>query len=478
MNPSPMLTHSTFVRGTQRIASLLLSIVVLSAPCFAQRTSAADNEVKLVVALFRHGVRSPEPGFDQQKADQHSSFRWPDLSAWNVMRSTDCDCGDGWGYLTLHGRDLVRGLGKYYGAYYKRTWSPSFNVYLWADAENQRTRHTAKALLEGFREAGIGSSRVDSLSQCTPDLLFHPFQAGCGTPDPTKLSNISSRIEGNWGGWTNTYSTQFQELFRSLGCVAMDCNFGRDSESVKPWTGGTRPSSPISWTGRFSYASSATEAFLLEYANRMKAGWGTVNTDQISSMLTLHEFFFQETQRERYLAKVLGSNLVKEIYNVIHSKVSGRKVGCPHAPLGSQFVGLVGHDTNLANVGALLDLNWKFDDPALPKDMRGLPDNDALPAGALVFELRQRNGAWVVRVEYVTQSPLQMRDGPVSEPYRIRVVGRGCTLPGSNCEMSFDTFKDLVNQNVDADFLSTCDGNTQTCEPGGGTSDCKKPIQR
>jgi len=47
-----------------------------------------------------------------------------------------------------------------------------------------------------------------------------------------------------------------------------------------------------------------------------------------------------------------------------------------------------------------------------------------------------------------------------------------------NCEMSFDRIKNLVNQNVDADFLSKCDGNTQTCEPGGGTSDCKKPIRR
>jgi hypothetical protein len=68
---------------------------------------------------------------------------------------------------------------------------------------------------------------------------------------------------------------------------------------------------------------------------------------------------------------------------------------CPRPTDDSQFVGFVGHDTNLANMNVLLSVGWDFADPKLPPSLRQLPPNDALPAGALVFELRKGpQGAW------------------------------------------------------------------------------------
>ena len=294
--------------------SVLLCIVVLSSSSFAQGSKADADELKLVVALFRHGVRSPEADFDQEEADKHSKNKWPDLPAWNVM-GKDCEnagkTAEGWGYLTKHGQQIATGLGTYYGNYYKQgPWSGGFQkVYFWADAENQRTRETAAALANGFRAAGIPDVKVDSLTPCTRDLLFHPFEAECGTPDPRKFADIASYIASNWKTtWTKKYKAQFDQLFRTLGCSADDCatcdisHCFTDADTVTSWKLGAPRTSPIKWTGRFSYASSASEAFLLEYANNMQVGWGNVDAGGLRKMLFLHEFFFDQTERQPYIS--------------------------------------------------------------------------------------------------------------------------------------------------------------------------------
>src|SRR4030095_98493 len=131
----------------------------------------------------------------------------------------------------------------------------------------------------------------------------------------------------------------------------------------------------------------------------------------------------------------------------------------------SQFVGFVGHDTNLASVGSLLHLGGKFDDTRLPDDTRNLPNNDALPAGALVFELRLRDGAYIVRVEYVTQSLYQMRyPSKYDVPFRLRVQGDDCDYRLRPREIPFAKFKQRVALAVDQRFLSTCSqGSMQIC---------------
>jgi hypothetical protein len=174
---------------------------------------------------------------------------------------------------------------------------------------------------------------------------------------------------------------------------------------------------PVAWSGQFSFASGASEAFLLEYANNMTVGWNRIPVPpqrgapwSLRDMMQLHEFFFDQMDRQPYLAKIQGSNLVREISDQINRKAGGPMLGqCPRASAESRFVGLVGHDTNLASVGALLNLGWRFDDASLPPDTFGLPANNALPAGALVFELRKGARGYFVRIAYVTQSLLQMR---------------------------------------------------------------------
>ncbi|HEY6249653.1 MAG TPA: histidine-type phosphatase [Candidatus Angelobacter sp.] len=115
-------------------------------------SAPANSDLKLVVALFRHGVRAPTKDFNEE-AKQHSGQPWPGLRDWKVMEEKDCDKGEGWAYLTVHGQQLAQRLGAFYGREYKKAWPNGFKVYLWADDENQRTRETARALGQGFVSA-------------------------------------------------------------------------------------------------------------------------------------------------------------------------------------------------------------------------------------------------------------------------------------------------------------------------------------
>ena len=66
---------------------------VTAAQAVRRRTAAADGDLQLVVALFRHGIRAPLSEFGKNAKD-HSKDAWPDLvNDWHVDP-------DGWGDLT------------------------------------------------------------------------------------------------------------------------------------------------------------------------------------------------------------------------------------------------------------------------------------------------------------------------------------------------------------------------------------------
>jgi hypothetical protein len=328
------------------------------------------------------------------------------------------------------------------------------------------------------------------------DPLFHPFAATCGTPDPKELKRIVQEITDNHLKWLNEY----QDPFGKLDVDVLACNnpcrktSGNNTpapspipnatptpspceplhcqeEKVSAWGSPTptpRPSSPIKWDGKFSYASSATEAFLLEYANGMNPGWGQVDVGQkgphpkLSDLLRLHEFYFKITERDWYLARIQGANLLREIHDQLNRQAGGPVDGeCPRGDGDTRFVGLVGHDTNLANLNELLNVTWKFDGSQLPDDTRNLPENDALPAGALVFELHGDNPKnYRVRIQYVTQSLCEIRNAPLpGDAYRLLT---SCGV-AEQCEMSLAKFNQIAEEIINKyrGFLSHCNENKQ-----------------
>lgn len=467
-------------------------------PSPSSSTAELEGELKLVVAVFRHGVRAPLPAFNGT-ANDYSAQKWPDIQDWRMPPDKT------WGDLTSRGQVLATALGNYYATWYrKKAWNGGFKVYLWADTD-PRTIDTADALSQGFVQGGLPSADVTfrfvaSKLDCptiTPDPLFHPFRAKCGVPDPTALDEAIKRINRQREDAETKYASNFDDLYNVLKTGGTPHILLKDIvDKVEVCKSGSDPckpcDSPITWSGlfkgnpssgQFPYASSASEAFLLEYANTMppnQIGWGAVDAAKnLHSMMQLHEFYFKMTEQDPYLAKIAGSNLTREIVTLLDRKAGrNEKIDgeCPRGDKESQFIGLVGHDTNLADVGALLKLSWKFSNASLPPgetlppDTLGLPDNDALPAGALVFELREGPRGYRVRVNYVAQSLLQMRgksDRPPTEPYRFKVVcqdEKGAAL--DPCEISLHQFEAVVAGALGDNnpFLSGCANGNEVCQ--------------
>ena len=453
----------------------------------AQSLPASQPEPQFVVALFRHGVRAPLKEFADH-ANDYAGQCWPAKpSDWGAKH---------WGDLTAHGQLLAVHVGEYYSDRYRNSLPPPFRVFLWTDVDD-RTLATAEALATGFRKRGVAPKdvmvasrpvtvRPDKDADRDPDPLFHPFKAGCGTPERYRLDAIARFINIQWADWAKR-DDRFAQLSRVLACPTEKCTktctpLERVQDVATAWAKGEERKSPIKWKstspdhpGLFPYGSSASEAFLLEYANHMLVGWGNVSPPNpaakqyLAAMMGLHEFYFDKTERDSYLALIDGSNVVREISDQLNRQAGRATRGqCPRGDKDARFIGLVGHDTNLATVGALLNIHWSFSGMPPEFGMRDLPNDDALPAGALVFELYKQSGVYSIRVVYITQSPRQMYDGGSGELFPL--LAR-CTINNKEkypCDLSLDEFNDLVAGALGKDnyFLTTCstDGKEQLCK--------------
>ena len=121
-----------------------------------------------------------------------------------------------------------------------------------------------------------------------------------------------------------------------------------------------------------------------------------------ASALTLHNAQFDLMERTPYIAARQGSMLLRAVLSALQGNAASGQLTGPMPPNDAAFVAFVGHDTNLANLGAMIEAEWS----ATPQ----VPDQTA-PASALVFELRlQANGARDVYVYYLAQSLAQMRE--------------------------------------------------------------------
>src|SRR5438270_12837737 len=133
---------------------------------------AADSELRYVVILSRHGVRSPTA--KPEDLNRYSAEPWPD---WGVAP----------GMLTPHGRDLIKIVAAWDRSYLAQEsllsaagCGEAKYVFAWSDSDT-RSRESATAFLDGL-VPGCGAS-----AQARPpgetDPLFDPFDSGIGPPD-------------------------------------------------------------------------------------------------------------------------------------------------------------------------------------------------------------------------------------------------------------------------------------------------------
>jgi len=345
------------------------------------------------VILSRHGVRAPT----RDPTPLAPSRPW---GAWPVLN---------YGDLTLRGEDLMRRFGIFYrNAVISSGLLPQPGCNLWRDrvyvyADNdQRTLRSGEGLLTGigplcgFAVHSRGSGK---------DPLFHPGGERKRIMDAPELKT--------------TYRTAVSELRTALGCCALD---------------GPTP---------LGVASTASEIFQLEYANGMQVAWGRTGPDVrkfLNDVVALHVLYASLNHRSPNAAREEGSNLLANVGATLQQMAGGGDGGFTQAyrpPASSKIVFIVGHDTNLANVGGLLGLHW-----TLP----GFPPDD-MPAGsALAFELR-RCGLTAVCVRAVYRS--QTLDFMRNPAGRAAIVESAVAIPECPKSCSLADFRALVARKVD-----------------------------
>jgi 4-phytase/acid phosphatase len=409
------------------LAVAFVAATCASAEAQTQPQAAAAPQLRSVVIITRHGVRSPT---DPAELTPYSARPWP---VWEVPP----------GYLTPHGAEAMTHFGAAYRTLYAsqgvlpRSGCPApESVYVWADTD-ERTKATARALLDGLAphcaltalDAGDGN-----------DPLFHALPA-IGKADAA-ISRAS--LAGSFGSSPESlvaaHEPTFQKLDAILGCAQARCT----RVSQVPSAVQTAKSGLASLQGPVDLASTAVEDFILAYADGKPAsdvGWGQVDAQTLLQLSQLHVLKSLVSTQLPYNARALASNLLAHVVATVDASATGRSNGKTRVPPAARFVAFVGHDTNLEAIAGALRLRW-----LLP----GYQIDDTPPGGALVFEIYQSSNGPFVRTFYTAQTLDEMRTLSTSAPERAPVFVPGC--PALDCPL--DAFDRATAAAIDPAFVA------------------------
>jgi len=433
-------------RRNLSIACLFFLITLSVAAQTASHTSEnADAELKFVVYVSRHGVRSPTGKVE--KYSSYSNAPWP---TWDVAP----------GYLTAHGYHLMEIFGGYVrmklanqGLLRATGCDDAAHITIHADSD-QRTRETGKALAAGLFPGCI--IKVQNLPEGDNDPLFHSIAAGVGKPDPAlAAAAVSGRIGGDPNNLTNAYHTQLAALDKLLATCGVAASPETKRTSLLDIPAKLAPGDDDGLTklnGPLNTASTITENFLLEYTQGMDASnvaWGCVDGDKLRSLIDLHTAASDFAGRTKAIARMQVSNLLDHVRRAMEQSVTGKPVsGAPGTP-ADRALFLIGHDTNLTNIAGLLDLTWIMD---------GRRD-DTPPGGGLIFELWRTpaTGTYSVRIYYSAQTLEQMRSASKltleDPPQRVPVFLPDCSAEDFSCP--WPSFAKTLNQAIDPHYVSS-----------------------
>ncbi len=390
------------------------------------------GELVRMVILSRHGVRSPT-GTPEALA-RWTVSKWPDFKVPP-------------GHLTARGGDLVQLMGVYYRDYlaeqglFTRAGCPAQErVHVHADVD-QRTQVTAERILEGFAPGcGLPVRKADS----ERDPLFHPVEANlCKFNLEQARDAVMQRAGGDFAALARKERDALHELQGILQCCTprtCDKSFGGPGGPCKLPALPTRlkvDPAKVSLEGGLAIASTYSEILLLEYGNGFAGkefGFGRADVAKMQQGFKLHVLAFDIVQRAPYIAQHQGSMLLGKITDALASAA-----GDPRLVL------FAGHDTNIANVAAMLGANWH-----LP----GYQPNQTPPGGALAFELRRgRDGQLRVYGSYLAQSLSQLREArPLSArspPLKQALRMPACSSDSEGHPCLLGDFVKAVKQAVD-----------------------------
>jgi 4-phytase/acid phosphatase len=383
-------------------AAILLSST--GSVAFAQPSAKTDLRVDRVVMLMRHGVRPPTkaPPVPEGTATEP----WPE---WPVQP----------GYLTPHGADALRRLAAADRAQFlaeglmPRTGCARVRVV--ADSD-QRTIATGDV----WAAAVAPGCKVDisHRPQDVADPIFSPIdeRAVAFDADAARVAILDAAGQDGIA----REERRLQPIVSRLDAIlcrpaAPGCGIAREPSGLAP----VKPNARPKLRGSLDRASTVAQILLLEYADgkpMREVGWGRASAADIAGTSELHAVEFRLLARPRYVA----ARGLSGIGAVMRAAIDDDKPGAPAVTM------LSGHDTNIANLGGLLDLHWQ---------VPGLAADDPSPGGAIMFErLVDTAGHRYVRAVYRSQSLDQIRAltkfGGVNKPYRTVMPIPTCSARG------------------------------------------------
>lgn len=373
----------------------------------------APLKLQRVVMLMRHGVRPPTKAkvTPEGMADQP----WP---KWSV------DFGE----LTQHGYDAVKLVGQWdHANWVKRGLLPAQGCPTAGEIEvaassKSRTQATARALVEGmWADCKVAVTFPESPDA---DVEFHPIDAGAMPMDADEAYRAVQALAppGGMEQEVKNRAALFALLNKALGCCAPKfCETqgkpkGCDMSQMAPGIVRNEDDRP-DVGDPFGLASTVSQTFLLEYLEGMPmkdVAWGRLSREEIETLLEFHSIKFYYEGRAPYVAARAASPLASRMLGAMEK--------------GPKLTVLVGHDTNIADLGGFLDLHWTV--PGYPRD-------DPPPGGAIGFEvLADAQGKQFVRAFYRSQNMPQVRElqvlsdaNPASYTYlEIPGCAERCTL--------------------------------------------------
>jgi len=411
------------------IAPFVMLSCVSAAAAQPSAAATSSSDLRLVVVITRHGVRSPT---DPTELTPYAAKPWP---VWEVPP----------GNLTLHGATLMTMMGASYRAHYAAAGLlPSSgcpaadSVYVWADID-QRTKATATALLDGLApNCGLASHDNGSAE----DPLFDPLPQIAKADPATASASVLGSVGEDPQALLAANADSFARLDAILGCGAAAC---RRMSSVPIALESSRATGLAGLGGALDLAGTAVEDFILAYADGKplsEVGWGAVDHATLLELTRLRSLRFTLTNEAPYISRARGSNLLAHTLATIDQAATGARDEKTRVPAAARFVAFVGHDSTLGALAGILRLHWL---------MPGYQLNDTPPGGALVFELhRSADGAGpFVRLFYAAQSLDQMRTLSKEPPQRVAVFVPGC--PSFDCPVG--TFDRIVNAAIDPAFV-------------------------
>lgn len=392
---------------------LTLGLFTGAALCSVQPLAAKGDglTVDRVVVMMRHGVRPPtkDPALPLSVTRQP----WP---RWPVK----------FGLLTPHGRAAIALLGQSDGAAFRAagllpasSCPTQGSVGIIADSD-ERTISTADAWAETLAPGCALPS--DHPPQDVEDPRFNALSAH---PDALDPAAAEAGVEAAIGkGGLTALDRQYRPMLDRLNAIlcpakAAQCGVTQAPTGLIPAANGKRPK----LTGALDVASTAAHVLLLEYADGKPAsdiGWGRASAKDVTALSEFHALEFRLLARPRAVASANLTGLMPAMLNVLE----GAEGAVP------RILMISGHDTNVANLGGLLDVHWR---------VPGFAQDDPAPGGAIMIErLHDGAGNRFVRVSYRAQTLSGIRTLDKGAVVRVAMPVPGCNARGEKglCTLS------------------------------------------